>query len=972
MGENASCVDMISGLPDFVLHQILSLLPTKVAAQTCILCKRWCHIWETFPMLDCCQLFFGKYLDILNPKELGLTKDVRRNIFYQRVEFMRYIDEKLRHISENDRCVKKFRLVMTLVSVGLFPRVDFWMDLVSGLNVRELDLCLTLGRERFYHLPTRVLASQSLTILSMKGCILIDCSSMGDLNLSSLVELYLNGSFIDEESILNLVLSMKSLEVLSLKGCLGFKKLEMNGNKKLKKFVYHPHMNLSIKRLSINLPNLEEFDFVYSRRAKKRLAFTSDIVSPNLKRLSLCGTFIDAKYLSEIFVSFPRLEHLFLGETVVKEAVKLSSSILKEVYLRNCSNTEKAEFDTPGLQVFKYHSKSMSHLSLNSGSGNRIAELPVPSSDMDRSWFTELNNFLRNNRFQELILSITSAQAMPRGGRPPKLQAAARPPKASEASAEDTNLVEASLNRTPRSANLGDFLQLGSSKLGQLQASQPTQSKDSSLASGSGLISSSPSLPKEKSPVIPVVPKIAVVKPVVSTQQDEEGFVSVQVKSKSAPHIEPLVTTLENKVAQGWLSDFSGGRIFSLFCKLRATKHHLKSLHQAEFSGLTARVKLAKENLSSCQLLLQSSPLCALLLQQEKDCLQVYSKLKKAEIKVLAQQAKVHHLKLSDSNTNYFYAHIKARKVRNTIGVIEDMNGHVCHGHSAVANAFVCYYKELLASGTSVTPLPYLGRSSDASLFLLEDNYRSQFYDLVRPRGAFFYQHRTIWDSSCYPKHCVIGLMATQNCLPTIDNLCHRGIVLVNRCVLCEQSMETNFQLVPGSQLGKELDKAAAKMCFDVYYLSPLGNEIAFTTENLNRKQLPRPFVLTSMKLVIYAFTSGKYADLLDGLFENLHPKTLILELNYNSPIHVKGLLNSLAVGPEPNCCRTENLKCWRHLLKGIKLANVRGFQAGTPLDLCTLTSLNDFLDNWAIEACQLLNSFETVVVETLSLDFSW
>ncbi|KAH9602672.1 hypothetical protein KSS87_010206 [Heliosperma pusillum] len=560
MGENASCVDMISGLPDFVLHQILSLLPTKVAAQTCILCKRWCHIWETFPMLDCCQLFFGKYLDILNPKELGLTKDVRRKIFYQRVEFMRYIDEKLRHISENDRCVKKFRLVMTLVSVGLFPRVDFWMDLVSGLNVRELDLCLTLGRERFYHLPVRVLASQSLTILSMKGCILIDCSSMGDLNLSSLVELYLNGSFIDEESILNLVLSMKSLEVLSLKGCLGFKKLEMNGNKKLKKVVYHPHMNLSIKRLSINLPNLEEFDFVYSRRAKKRLAFTSDIVSPNLKRLSLCGTFIDAKYLSEIFVSFPRLEHLFLGETVVKEAVKLSSSILKEVYLRNCSNTEKAEFDTPGLQVFKYHSKSMSHLSLNSGSGNRIAELPVPSSDMDRSWFTELNNFLRNNRFQELILPITSAQ----------------------------------------------------------------------------------------------------------------------------------------------------------------------------------------------------------------------------------------------------------------------------------------------------------------------------------------------------------------------------------------------------------------------------GNEIAFTTENLNRKQLPRPFVLTSMKLVIYAFTSGKYADLLDGLFENLHPKTLILELNYNSPIHVKGLLNSLAVGPEPNCCRTENLKCWRHLLKGIKLGNVRGFQAGTPLDLCTLTSLNDFLDNWAIEACQLLNSFETVVVETLSLDFSW
>ncbi|XP_074287374.1 F-box/LRR-repeat protein At5g02910-like [Silene latifolia] len=559
MGENAICVDMISGLPDFILHQILSLLPVKTAAQTCVISKRWRHIWETFPIVDCCQLFFGKHLDIVNPKELGLPKDVRRKIFDQRVNFMRYVDEKLRCISENDRCVKKFRLVMTLVSVGLFPRVDFWMDLVSGLNVRELELCLTLGRERFYPMPIRVLASQSLTILSMKGCILIDCSGMGDLNISSLVELHLNGSFIDEESILKLVLSMQSLEVLSLKGCLGLTKLKINGHKKLKKVVYHPHTSLRIKRLSIDLPNLEECDFVVSYRSTKRLAFT-DVVSPNLKRLSLCGIFIDAKSLRDIFLSFPRLEHLSLGESVVKEAVKLSSSILKEVYLRNCSNTEKAEFDTPGLQVFKYHSKSMSDLSLNSVSGNRIAELPLPSTDRDRSFFLELNNFLRNNKFQELILSVTSAR----------------------------------------------------------------------------------------------------------------------------------------------------------------------------------------------------------------------------------------------------------------------------------------------------------------------------------------------------------------------------------------------------------------------------GDDIAFTTENLNRKLLPRPFELTSMKLVIYAFTSEKYADLLDGLFENLHPKTLRLELNYNSPMHVKGLLKSLAAGPEPNCCQPENLKCWRHLLKGIKLGNVRGFQAGTPLDLCTLSSLNDFLDNWAIEARKLLDSFETVVGETLSFDLSW
>ncbi|XP_074277521.1 uncharacterized protein LOC141601149 [Silene latifolia] len=48
-----------------------------------------------------------------------------------------------------------------------------------------------------------------------------------------------------------------------------------------------------------------------------------------------------------------------------------------------------------------------------------------------------------------------------------------------------------------------------------------------------------------------------------------------------------------------------------------------------------------------------------------------------------------------------------------------------------------------------------------------------------------------VWDTLCFPKHRVIGLLAVQNRLPTIDNLCKRGLVLVNRCALCESSLET-------------------------------------------------------------------------------------------------------------------------------------------------------------------------------------
>ncbi|CAG7861564.1 unnamed protein product [Brassica rapa] len=45
-------VDLISSLPDKMLHHILSFVPTKVAITTSVLSKRWRHVWCKTPYLS--------------------------------------------------------------------------------------------------------------------------------------------------------------------------------------------------------------------------------------------------------------------------------------------------------------------------------------------------------------------------------------------------------------------------------------------------------------------------------------------------------------------------------------------------------------------------------------------------------------------------------------------------------------------------------------------------------------------------------------------------------------------------------------------------------------------------------------------------------------------------------------------------------------------------------------------------------
>ncbi|XP_074315119.1 uncharacterized protein LOC141651299 [Silene latifolia] len=66
-----------------------------------------------------------------------------------------------------------------------------------------------------------------------------------------------------------------------------------------------------------------------------------------------------------------------------------------------------------------------------------------------------------------------------------------------------------------------------------------------------------------------------------------------------------------------------------------------------------------------------------------------------------------------------------------------------------------------------------------------------KIYPMFHGRHPTLQWTRPLMDPVVMPRHAVITRMAVQNGLPTVDNLIRRGMVMVNRCVLCLADMES-------------------------------------------------------------------------------------------------------------------------------------------------------------------------------------
>lgn len=198
--EKLTYEDRISNLPDPILTHILSFLPTKSAVGTTVLSKIWKSPFVSLPNLD-----------------FNDTVCIYRDIFggdsRQKVSFMNFVDRILM-LRGNDLNLERFSL--NCVGNYDFTRVDQWIRIVVGHNVKEINL--TLNFRELYKLVQDVYMCTSIEVFRLKWKILVHVPE--NVSFCSLRVLEFTGvKFLSYESVEKLLRSCPVLQDLVIENC---------------------------------------------------------------------------------------------------------------------------------------------------------------------------------------------------------------------------------------------------------------------------------------------------------------------------------------------------------------------------------------------------------------------------------------------------------------------------------------------------------------------------------------------------------------------------------------------------------------------------------------------------------------------------------------------------------------------------------------------------------------------------------
>ncbi|KAL4559159.1 hypothetical protein LXL04_031293 [Taraxacum kok-saghyz] len=201
--------DKISALPDCVLHEILSRLPsTKYAIRTGTLSKRWTHLWTCVTTLIL-KFSYDPYRCLENPNLIS--------------DFPNLISDFVLSVSKTItqcRQLKKFK-VDTFYDMQFEVQYNNWIRHAISCNVEELDLNFrSLGRELDESPADELELDQSnffinslFTDLRLSGLTL---NPSGVISWKNLRSLCISSQNLNEELIVNILSGSPLLENLCL------------------------------------------------------------------------------------------------------------------------------------------------------------------------------------------------------------------------------------------------------------------------------------------------------------------------------------------------------------------------------------------------------------------------------------------------------------------------------------------------------------------------------------------------------------------------------------------------------------------------------------------------------------------------------------------------------------------------------------------------------------------------------------
>lgn len=326
MGSGVLEVDGISTLPEPILHHILSFLPFKEVAQTCLLSKRWKQVWQTFPDVEVGGMFTNprKSKEILTSLEPALLNRQRKMI-----------------------SIKKFSLELDLINS---PENASLAGRCLGLAIKSevKELVLVHWRSERCNLPEIIFYTESLHVLELSYCKLQQPSE--NVKLFSLRKLALREVCADDQVIASLISGCPLIEYLEIRSCEGLQSLDLVNLSNLKEIIL---VNTSdIKRVEIKTSNVNALAIHQTYLFPIEINVSS---CGNLKRLTFDFLPIADEWLCNGISKFPLLEYLSMTKCHKLKSVRISSPCLKTLILECCDNLIQVEIETPNLSIFKYH-----------------------------------------------------------------------------------------------------------------------------------------------------------------------------------------------------------------------------------------------------------------------------------------------------------------------------------------------------------------------------------------------------------------------------------------------------------------------------------------------------------------------------------------------------------------------------------------------------------------------------------------